>query len=282
MKPCLDCGTDISHRHYNTLRCPTCARARARIASREKQRETRHKERSERPNTNCEKCGVPIPSTSSRNRKYCDLCRRIRIQETGNEANRRYTERHRDRINASRREYYTNNPEAREEKNRRERARINKKLTEDPNYRKHRNTQAREYQRRALLDSKKRAAKNAYALKKYHEKKQDEDWAEKKRINQRAARRKRRASPELRAIDNEKMKERRANRKFVRGRLFSLAIRQNGLCNICKKPLYEKYEENHVDHIIPISKGGTHDESNLQAVHGQCNMNKGTKIITPS
>lgn len=48
-------------------------------------------------------------------------------------------------------------------------------------------------------------------------------------------------------------------------------------CAICKADLTEK--EPHIDHIIPLSKGGGNAESNLQALCWQCNLKKGTKIL---
>lgn len=37
-----------------------------------------------------------------------------------------------------------------------------------------------------------------------------------------------------------------------------------------------KYE---IDHIIPVSKGGSGDASNLQWVHPTCNKSKGSKVL---
>jgi len=48
-------------------------------------------------------------------------------------------------------------------------------------------------------------------------------------------------------------------------------------CAICKAELTEK--EPHIDHIIPLIKGGGNAESNLQALCWQCNLKKGTKIL---
>jgi 5-methylcytosine-specific restriction endonuclease McrA len=36
--------------------------------------------------------------------------------------------------------------------------------------------------------------------------------------------------------------------------------------------------EIHVDHITPVSKGGTNDEGNLQALCWQCNYKKGNRL----
>lgn len=48
-------------------------------------------------------------------------------------------------------------------------------------------------------------------------------------------------------------------------------------CAFCKADLTEK--EPHIDHIIPLSKGGGNAESNLQALCWQCNLRKGAKIV---
>lgn len=45
-------------------------------------------------------------------------------------------------------------------------------------------------------------------------------------------------------------------------------------CGICHQPLtyLDKVE---ADHIIPVADGGTHDVSNLRAVHRSCNRQRG-------
>lgn len=49
-----------------------------------------------------------------------------------------------------------------------------------------------------------------------------------------------------------------------------------GPCGICGERLGPKYE---IDHIIPVSKGGSGDASNLQWVHPTCNKSKGSKVL---
>lgn len=46
----------------------------------------------------------------------------------------------------------------------------------------------------------------------------------------------------------------------------------NGVCAICGKPV--KFKKMTVDHIVPLSKGGTNDRSNLQLAHLSCNRAK--------
>lgn len=50
-----------------------------------------------------------------------------------------------------------------------------------------------------------------------------------------------------------------------------------GICGICGKAL--KYEDMSIDHIIPLSKGGSHSYANTQAVHRICNTKKGTRLL---
>lgn len=53
----------------------------------------------------------------------------------------------------------------------------------------------------------------------------------------------------------------------------NLLKNQNYLCNECKNPL-EKYD---VDHIIPLSRGGSNWPTNLQILCPHCNRSKHTK-----
>lgn len=64
--------------------------------------------------------------------------------------------------------------------------------------------------------------------------------------------------------------------------LKALVKRDNGICKICGKPTNESDITNgHIgrlyptlDHIIPISKGGTHTWDNVQLAHMSCNAGK--------
>jgi 5-methylcytosine-specific restriction endonuclease McrA len=48
------------------------------------------------------------------------------------------------------------------------------------------------------------------------------------------------------------------------------------LCGICSKDLPGIHKST-LDHIIPLSKGGADDESNLQLAHLNCNNAKGNQ-----
>lgn len=49
--------------------------------------------------------------------------------------------------------------------------------------------------------------------------------------------------------------------------------RDRKYCGICGKPVKRKQAS--IDHIIPISKGGSHTYDNVQLAHRQCNYRRG-------
>lgn len=52
--------------------------------------------------------------------------------------------------------------------------------------------------------------------------------------------------------------------------------RSKGICGICGKKVSAFHF--HVDHIIPLSRGGSHTYGNTQASHPSCNEKKGARI----
>lgn len=52
--------------------------------------------------------------------------------------------------------------------------------------------------------------------------------------------------------------------------------RDGGLCGICGQSV--PVEQQSLDHIIPLSKGGTHEPNNVQLAHRACNSRKGAKL----
>lgn len=48
-----------------------------------------------------------------------------------------------------------------------------------------------------------------------------------------------------------------------------------GICGICHKPVPR--DNFHLDHIIPLAKGGEHSYANTQPAHPPCNLSKGSR-----
>ncbi len=53
-------------------------------------------------------------------------------------------------------------------------------------------------------------------------------------------------------------------------------IRDKGICGICQQPADPN--DWHLDHIIPLSKGGPHSYANTQVSHSHCNQVKWNKL----
>jgi len=50
-----------------------------------------------------------------------------------------------------------------------------------------------------------------------------------------------------------------------------------GVCGICHKVI-DRAEKWHVDHVVPLARGGVHSYDNAQPAHAFCNVSKGTKL----
>jgi 5-methylcytosine-specific restriction endonuclease McrA len=71
---------------------------------------------------------------------------------------------------------------------------------------------------------------------------------------------------------------RRARKRRGMAEKISRAVvfeRDAGICHICGK----KVDPNrwHLEHIVPLSKGGEHSYRNVAVSHPECNLSKGTK-----
>ena len=86
----------------------------------------------------------------------------------------------------------------------------------------------------------------------------------------------------------EKNSKRRRNGQFVGDYSYAIVLETYGaVCHLCNtainldaprqvgRPGWE--QGFHVDHVLPISKGGADELSNVRPAHGYCNQTKGTK-----
>lgn len=89
---------------------------------------------------------------------------------------------------------------------------------------------------------------------------------------------------EWNAANPELLKKQRARRKVrMRGGAVVEDVarevvwdRDAGLCGICGEPCDPT--DFHVDHVVPISKGGVHAYANVQLAHPFCNRRKAAKL----
>ena len=104
----------------------------------------------------------------------------------------------------------------------------------------------------------------------------DPDYRERRRANNRATRLRRRGRPEGVARDRARDRERYrrlGGKGYARWR-GTLLLEQGFACALCGELITA--EVAHVDHIVPVSRGGSSDKSNLQATCPPCNMRKGS------
>ncbi|MDQ2740400.1 MAG: HNH endonuclease [Actinomycetota bacterium] len=82
--------------------------------------------------------------------------------------------------------------------------------------------------------------------------------------------------PEIRLVRAERESRRRAQKRTGRVEVvdrFLIWFLGTGRCGICG--LHVDLDAMHVDHVVPLSKGGPHVQANLQPAHAGCNLRKG-------
>lgn len=95
-------------------------------------------------------------------------------------------------------------------------------------------------------------------------------------------RERRKANPALyREMDRERRHRRREQKggRLARGTIPSMGEAQQWCCNLCRKDIRHAY---HIDHIIPLSRGGRHTAANIQLLCPPCNLRKGAKLDNKS
>ena len=69
--------------------------------------------------------------------------------------------------------------------------------------------------------------------------------------------------------------KRKAGGRFTAADVLLILAAQNGRCAYCRKKLAKRGY--HIDHIVPLSKGGSNHRSNIQICCKSCNSSKGAK-----
>lgn len=86
----------------------------------------------------------------------------------------------------------------------------------------------------------------------------------------------RKESGKKRVVDlNRRALKAKAKGKITKTIIQELLLESNGVCFYCKTTI-DKY---HIDHYMPLSKGGSNEKSNLRISCPTCNIKKGSKIL---
>ena len=225
----------------------------------------------------CTQCKIEKPLTefgkrkddSSGYRACCKAC--MHGKYLGNrdrilEESKKYYAENRDQKIKYRKEYYARNASA---------IAIKDRIYREAN-REHIACRKAEYSKR-----------NAEKIKEYRYKKRDISAAVFKAYREKNAEKIRESAKAYRAANPEKMAEnwrnRRARKRSAEGSHTSADIRaiflaQRGLCANCETKLFKSGKQKyHVDHIMPLSRGGSNWPSNLQCLCPACNLSKNAK-----
>ena len=207
------------------------------------------------PTTPCVDCGEPRESKKS---PRCPTCRARYHSRNDTERMRLWAANNPEKMRAHRRKWEKANPEKMREKHRRRHAK------EDPD-------RQREQERVRWSDPIKRARRQEVFRE--WRKCNPPDPAKRAEI----AKRWRQNHPEE---CREKARARRARKRaaFVanvtRADINRLMKLQRGRCPYCRCSIRDAY---HVDHIVPLAGGGTHEPANVQLTCAPCNSAKGAK-----
>lgn len=87
--------------------------------------------------------------------------------------------------------------------------------------------------------------------------------------------------------NRQKNAKRRRYRYIAHSKFQEIAERDLWTCHLCNEYVDESLPSMarlgpSLDHVIPISKGGTDDPENLKLAHWICNVRKGNRIAQPS
>ena len=88
----------------------------------------------------------------------------------------------------------------------------------------------------------------------------------------------RRENPGIRSAERRNRRARESNGSHTNADVMAIFKAQRGLCANCKIKLLKSGKSKfHVDHIMPLARGGSNWPSNLQCLCPSCNMRKHAK-----
>ena len=284
---CLECGADILERGKGAVRCAECVISRHREHSnawKKAHPEYNHnyyvQNRQEKAVVGkvCERCGELFDSNLTKKRFCSERCRRnaawVRNKnpDKAKERNRIYNATKRDPVRAKeqalqsyQRAKIRNAPAVAARQVVRQRHVLLRRLA------------------RAIRREIKAREKEALRSQRLLDRSCSEKTEEQRRAHADKTREWARRNPDkARAKNRRKRHARRAVTRGVeaekfQGDIYDLVVRaQGGKCAGCKKRFNKRLKPT-LDHILPLSKGGGHKRTNLQAMCMPCNSSKGAK-----
>ena len=79
-----------------------------------------------------------------------------------------------------------------------------------------------------------------------------------------------------------KKKKYKKRKSIGNGKRFNVLNRDNFTCTYCGRSRDEDNVKLEIDHIVPVTKGGTNSEDNLTTSCYECNRGKGVKLLNKS
>jgi 5-methylcytosine-specific restriction endonuclease McrA len=209
--------------------------------------------------------------TESESHKTCEICR---------ESNRKYREAHKEERNKASREWRATNKERVSQLNKEyfkaNKSRLNeykkRRLQQNPELRE----QVKPYKHAWYMTNRERLSEK---YREYHEKNRERDLAYLREYG----RNRYNADPTERQRQRIKNHTRRAQIKhnggsFTFKELNALFEAQEGFCFYCGELLYASFDKDiHIEHKIPLSRGGSNNIENIVLSCAPCNLSKGTK-----
>lgn len=87
----------------------------------------------------------------------------------------------------------------------------------------------------------------------------------------------RKQNPEVWAMRNRENQRRRRRTDGEPVDYMAILDEHGMTCHICAEEILG-IDDLHMDHVIPLSKGGRHSQENIKPAHAFCNLSKGAKL----
>lgn len=230
----------------------------------------------------CTKCGQikPFEEFSRHNGvKSSKTGRRSRCKSCELEANRLYRAQNRDLVNAAKRAWAARNKDSKAESDRKYREANKDEIAKRNKLWRLENQE--ELKAKSAANRAKNKEQKALADKLWAAQNKDKVNASSRRWRQNNPERAREVAKQSRAKNPETQRNKTGRRRAL--------VRSNGVFQVTKKEIlalirkgcsYCGKQALHIDHIIPISRGGRHSIGNLTGACASCNLSKGAKFIT--